>query len=124
MCHNCRTAPDGTVWHFKDKQGYIPEGERPWHTAAPREYEPRMVRDDRRNRIWWAFGHRCGICGKKIRLVADVTEDHVIPRSKGGKTLRNVVPAHQPCNARKSNRDPTGCELIVLAAVNARLHSD
>lgn len=50
------------------------------------------------------------------------TVDHVVPRSRGGALgLGNVVLAHRPCNGRKANRMPTGCELTFLLAVNARL---
>lgn len=46
---------------------------------------------------------KCAFCGKKpIRL----TQDHVIPVSKGGDhTAANIIPLCQPCNSRKGNRD-------------------
>ncbi len=38
---------------------------------------------------------------------SDLTFDHVIPRSRGGRTTwNNVVTACAPCNLRKSNRLP------------------
>ena len=43
------------------------------------------------------------------------------PRSLGGGNDRNRVAMHSHCNHRKANREPNGCELIWLAAVNARL---
>jgi 5-methylcytosine-specific restriction endonuclease McrA len=43
----------------------------------------------------------CQYCGSK----ADLTFDHVLPRSKGGITAwDNVVAACAPCNLRKGNR--------------------
>lgn len=46
---------------------------------------------------------QCQYCGSKN----DLTFDHVIPRSKGGRTTwDNVVAACAPCNLRKSNRLP------------------
>ncbi len=46
---------------------------------------------------------QCQYCGSKD----DLTFDHVIPRSKGGRTTwENVVAACAPCNLRKGNRLP------------------
>ena len=46
---------------------------------------------------------QCQYCGSKDGL----TFDHVIPRSKGGRTTwENVVAACAPCNLRKANRLP------------------
>jgi 5-methylcytosine-specific restriction endonuclease McrA len=42
----------------------------------------------------------CQYCGSR----RDLTFDHVLPRSKGGRTTwENVVAACSPCNLRKSN---------------------
>jgi 5-methylcytosine-specific restriction endonuclease McrA len=47
---------------------------------------------------------QCQYCGAKD----DLTFDHVIPRSKGGRTTwDNVVAACAPCNLRKANRLPS-----------------
>ena len=48
------------------------------------------------------YGYRCAYCGKEgLKL----TEDHVIPVSKGGMdTIDNIVPACKPCNSRKHNK--------------------
>lgn len=46
-------------------------------------------------------GHRCAYC----RSPNDITMDHVIPISRGGRhTADNVVPACRPCNSRKGAR--------------------
>lgn len=47
--------------------------------------------------------------------------DHVVPRALGGLNEGNIVAVHLRCNGRKGGRMPTGCELVVLAWVNARL---
>ena len=47
---------------------------------------------------------QCQYCGAR----EDLTFDHVIPRSKGGRTTwENVVAACSPCNLRKGNRLPS-----------------
>ncbi len=45
----------------------------------------------------------CQYCGK----CSDLTFDHVVPRSRGGRTTwENVVAACSPCNLAKANRLP------------------
>ena len=45
------------------------------------------------------YGHRCVYCGRKMQRL---TQDHIIPLSKGGShTLQNVAPACKSCNSRK-----------------------
>ncbi len=46
----------------------------------------------------------CQYCGKRLSL-DELTFDHVLPRSKGGKTnFENIVAACVPCNAVKANK--------------------
>lgn len=46
-----------------------------------------------------AYGHCCAYCGQKPDVV---TQDHIIPLSKGGAhNAANVVPACQSCNSSK-----------------------
>ncbi len=46
----------------------------------------------------------CQYCAKK-QTARELTFDHVIPRSKGGRTnWENIVAACQPCNVRKGHR--------------------
>lgn len=48
------------------------------------------------------FGHACAYC---LRTDLPLSQDHVIPVSKGGgTTAENIVPACRPCNSRKGNR--------------------
>ena len=50
--------------------------------------------------------YRCQYCGAQPGK-AHLTVDHVVPRSKGGKTCwENVTTACGPCNRRKGNRTP------------------
>lgn len=48
----------------------------------------------------------CQYCGTR-EDTRDLTFDHVLPRSRGGRTVwENVVTACASCNLRKSNRTP------------------
>lgn len=48
------------------------------------------------------FGERCAYC---LRRGVRLTQDHVVPLSRGGEHVaHNIVPACQPCNSRKNNR--------------------
>lgn len=52
--------------------------------------------------IQQAYKHCCAYCGKKESKKHPLTQDHVIPLSKGGGTTPdNIVPACGPCNSRK-----------------------
>lgn len=65
----------------------------------------------------------CAICGYELPTrLRDCSIDHVIPLALGGKdAIGNLVVAHGDCNGDKSNDVPTGCEMIWLMAVNAKL---
>lgn len=72
------------------------------------------VKFTRRN-IYEHFGYRCSYCGHKFSS-AELNLEHVIPRSRGGKTdWANVVTACIVCNLRKGNRlpDEAGMKLLI-----------
>lgn len=49
------------------------------------------------------FNNECAYCG---RSDIELSQDHVIPISKGGEyTKENIVPACKHCNSSKNNRD-------------------
>ncbi len=51
-------------------------------------------------------GFQCQYCGEHLRAEG-LTFDHVVPRSRGGRTTwENVVAACAPCNLRKGARHP------------------
>lgn len=59
-----------------------------------------------RYNIYCRDGWICQYCGLRFPS-SDLTFDHVIPRSRGGRTTwENVVAACGPCNLRKANRTP------------------
>ena len=59
--------------------------------------------------------YTCQFCGKK-KPIAELTYDHVVPRSQGGKTTwTNIVTACEGCNRRKANRTPEQAGMRLLA---------
>ncbi len=75
------------------------------------------VKFTRRN-IYEYYDYKCGYCGRKFPTT-DLNLDHVIPKSRGGKTSwANIVTACIPCNLKKSNKTPeeAGMRLLVTPA--------
>lgn len=74
----------------------------------------REVKFTRRN-IYQHYNYKCGYCGLKFDT-RDLNLDHIIPRSKGGKTdWTNIVTSCIKCNSRKMDRTPeeAGMQLLV-----------
>ena len=67
-------------------------------------------------------GDVCPTCGEP--LLGALSVDHVWPRL-GRQALSglygNALASHPRCNSSKGDRDPTGCEIVWLTAVNALL---
>ena len=58
---------------------------------------------------------RCQYCGER-KATAELTFDHVIPRSRGGKTAwENIVIACRACNANKGARTPAEAAMRLRA---------
>lgn len=56
----------------------------------------------------------CQYCGERFAR-ADLNLDHVVPRSRGGRTTwENVVCSCIPCNLRKGNRTPEEARMRLL----------
>jgi 5-methylcytosine-specific restriction endonuclease McrA len=59
--------------------------------------------------------YTCQYCGAK-KLIGELTYDHVVPRSKGGKTeWTNIVSCCETCNRKKANRTPAEASMRLLA---------
>jgi len=58
--------------------------------------------------------HLCAYCGNQF-TAKELTIDHVLPRSRGGRNLwTNVVAACKPCNHRKGNKTPEEARMHLL----------
>jgi 5-methylcytosine-specific restriction endonuclease McrA len=59
--------------------------------------------------------YTCQYCGRQPAR-KDLTVDHIVPRSRGGRTTwENVVTACQRCNGHKGNRTPDEASMDVLS---------
>ena len=57
---------------------------------------------------------RCQYCGDKCTM-SELTYDHVIPRTLGGKTTwTNIVSACEKCNSKKGGRTPEQAKMRLL----------
>lgn len=76
-------------------------------------FKKREIKFSRQN-IYSRDRFQCQYCGQKL-LSEDLTYDHVIPRSRGGRTeWGNIVTCCIPCNRKKGGRTPeeAGLKLI------------
>lgn len=73
--------------------------------------EYRSVGLSRKN-LFRRDGFRCQYCGCRE---AELTLDHVIPKSRGGEeSWENLVTACKPCNTKKGNRTPAEAGMSLL----------
>ncbi|MCG3205258.1 MAG: hypothetical protein KCHDKBKB_01977 [Elusimicrobia bacterium] len=71
------------------------------------------VKFTRRN-IYEHYSYKCAYCGIKFNS-NDLNLEHVIPKSRGGKTdWSNVVTSCIPCNLKKGNRLPHEANMKLL----------
>jgi hypothetical protein len=91
--------------------------------AAAEEHAPGLLSSRRiphqsralsRKNIMMRDKYTCQYCHKVLNS-AELTLDHVIPRSRGGETSwENLVASCNPCNNRKGNRTPEEANLKLL----------
>ena len=73
------------------------------------------IKLNRRN-LFARDANRCQYCGRKFRT-PELSIDHVIPRSRGGRTKwDNVVCACLQCNVRKGGRSPREARMHLVRA--------
>ena len=72
-----------------------------------------VVKFNRQN-IFYRDDFTCQYCSTKFKAI-DLTLDHVVPRSKGGKTSwDNIVSACEKCNNKKADKLPHECRMQPL----------
>lgn len=78
------------------------------------EKVPRQEIKFSRANIYLRDRNRCQYCGQKFSS-SELSLDHVIPISRGGKsTWENVVCACLRCNVKKGNRLPSECGIDLI----------
>lgn len=76
-------------------------------------FRKHTIRFSREN-IYIRDKYQCQYCGKTMPAY-DLTYDHVIPRSMGGKTAwENIVTCCLPCNKRKGGRTPAQARMHLI----------
>ena len=103
---------------FMDKVEVVEESGREVHSVSVTVRVPSVVRlmsfvrfrrkeaKFSRKNIYARDRHSCQYCGRRYP-VDELTCDHVLPRSRGGKaTWRNIVTCCVACNRRKGGRTP------------------
>lgn len=86
----------------------------PQHVARERE-KARKLRKSR----WWKEQVAAGVCHycKKDFPADQLTMDHIVPVSRGGKSTRgNIVPCCKDCNSQKKYLTPV--EMILRKLKN------
>lgn len=76
-------------------------------TEQRRRKMTKLVISDFNNSEWKLcknyFNNQCAYCGK---ILKSLTQDHLIPLSKGGNyTKNNIIPVCRSCNCRKHNKE-------------------
>ena len=107
-----RYQPDGHDWvHCVRFQIVVPRIVRlMFYDRLPRQ----SVKFNRRN-IYARDHNRCQYCGKRFAS-SELSLDHVLPRSLGGKTTwENIVCACLTCNVRKGGRTPDQARMALIA---------
>lgn len=68
-----------------------------------------------RRNVFLRDGHRCQYCAVALPT-HELTADHVVPKSMGGRTSwENVVTACAPCNRKKGGRTPAQARMTLIA---------
>jgi len=91
-----------------------------WEKSGHKKPKPTKIslRRSMRDQAQTIFGSQCFYC----QAAPGDTIDHLMPKSLGGKdTVKNIVPACQPCNVKKGNRLPTTNEMARHRAGWAKL---
>ena len=113
---NVCTVRRALVLVFKEKAEVIDHDARELRSAARRFPWPHVIRlvsyvrvprvaqrKVSRKALFARDGFRCQYCGTSGKL----TLDHVVPRSRGGRSVwENIVASCAPCNLRKGDRLP------------------
>ncbi len=102
----CRECENKYNKHYRKEN---PEVYKANHAISEQRRRKRAehVISDFDNSDWKAckryFDNECAYCGRKLK---NLTQDHIIPLSKGGNyTKDNIVPVCRNCNCQKHNKD-------------------
>jgi 5-methylcytosine-specific restriction endonuclease McrA len=119
---NVTSFKRGFILVNKGKAEVVKSGENPIISSYKTHIRPLIIRllnyiryntrglRVNRNRIYRRDNYECVYCGSK----KDLTLDHVIPKSRGGKNeWVNLVTSCFKCNIKKSNRTPEEAKMVM-----------
>lgn len=106
-CNACKQGPGhGPYWYAYWRENdmlhsrYVGKQKREIHTQrAPEVYDKTTWEEIKAH-----YNYTCLCCHRKEPEIT-LVPDHIIPKSKGGKTVKeNIQPLCKHCNARKGKR--------------------
>ena len=80
---------------------------------------------DIRKEMWSRQGFACALCGRlwPEELISEMSEDHIIPQSKGGdNSKRNLQLTCPTCNSSKGDMDNDDAKAYLTSAVHMSPH--
>jgi 5-methylcytosine-specific restriction endonuclease McrA len=92
---------------LKTPQGKEYIARRHFHRRSVLERTPakELITSVQWNEIKRKHNYSCVYCGEPESAIVKLTRDHIVPVTKGGlHTKENIVPACQPCNAKKGSK--------------------
>lgn len=107
--HNERVFTYHEMLHFRQSSIYLREWENEYRESV--QYQRKAMTPSLRYDIMKRDGFRCCLCGRSANDGVRLHIDHIVPVSKGGKTVReNLRTLCQDCNLGKRDKyDPEGC---------------
>ncbi len=93
------------------------------YARPPNPPHTRYITVETHDAILALQGGRFYLCDRGFTDEDWATQDHVVPREKGGQNDGNVLLAHLLCNEIKADRWPTEAEIAYRERVHGRLAS-
>jgi 5-methylcytosine-specific restriction endonuclease McrA len=111
------------VWTYPDQKLHSFTQQFDWPSILTLKYDvrvrPEKVISPSTRAILVRDLYTCQYCGCKLNSTTG-TKDHVIPSSKGGKTVwTNLVAACRHCQLKKGDRFPDECGMIPISRPKA-----
>ena len=112
VCYASYTSPkgrnsyqDGKLYNFNEVIVHLDNVKKRQKQKESKEYQRRIMTDSLRYDIMKRDGFHCVLCGRGAEDGVKLHVDHIIPVSKGGKTVpENLRTLCENCNLRKRDK--------------------